>query len=104
MKYTPELTEQIVDLYKVNTSIEDIVAQLIERYPEISERSIIAKLSSSGNYKKKVYLTKQGNLPIKKEAYIDMIAKQLEVDATVLESLEKVNKQVLALIYKRLSK
>ena len=68
----------------------------------VPDRSIIAKLSSLGVYKKKEYLTKRGEVPIKKEEYIDRIAKLLDVNAEFLESLEKVNKAVLALISTRL--
>ena len=64
----------------------------------VPDRSIIAKLSSLGVYKKKEYLTKRGEVPVKKEEYIDRIAKLLDVNAEFLESLEKVNKAVLALI------
>ena len=53
-------------------------------------------------YKKKEYLTKRGELPIKKEEYIERIANLLDVNAEILESLEKVNKSVLALIERRL--
>lgn len=68
----------------------------------VPERSIIAKLSSLGVYKKKEYLTKRGEVPIKKEEYIDRIAKMLDCNAEFLESLEKVNKAVLALISSKL--
>jgi hypothetical protein len=53
-------------------------------------------------YKKKEYLTKRGEIPIKKEEYIERIAKLLDVNAEILESLEKVNKSVLALIERKL--
>ncbi len=66
-------------------------------------RSIIAKLSSLGIYKKKEYLTKRGETPIKKEEYITRIAVLLDVNAEILESMEKCNKNVLQLIESRLA-
>lgn len=115
MKYTPELTKRITEEY-VGTAggathspiapktVAEIAAGLQADYPEevIPERSIIAKLSSIGVYKKKEYLTKRGEVPIKKGEYIERIAVLLDVNAEMLESLEKVNKSVLALLATRL--
>ena len=69
----------------------------------VPERSVIAKLSSLGVYKKKEYLTKRGEIPVKKDEYIERIAKLLDVNSDMLESLEKVNKSVLALIERKLT-
>ena len=69
----------------------------------VPERSVIAKLSSLGVYKKKEYLTKRGEVPVKKDEYIERIAKLLQVNSDMLESLEKVNKSVLALIERKLT-
>jgi len=69
----------------------------------VPERSVIAKLSSLGVYKKKEYLTKRGEVPVKKDEYIERIARLLDVNSDMLESLEKVNKSVLALIEKKLT-
>ena len=105
MKYTPELTKRIVDEYNAGTSILAISMALEseqfgngKEVEPVPERSIIAKLSSLGVYKKKEYLTKRGEIPVKKEEYIERIAKLLDVNAETLESLEKVNKSVLALL------
>jgi len=53
--------------------------------------------------KKKEYLTKRGEVPVKKDEYIERIARLLDVNSDMLESLEKVNKSVLALIERRLT-
>ncbi len=104
MKYTPEITEQIVKQYQSGVSIADIAAEISERDANgiivnpVPERSVIAKLSSLGVYKKKEYLTKRGEVPVKKEEYIERIAALLDVNSDILESLEKVNKSVLALL------
>lgn len=103
MKYTPELTERIVAEYSAGVTVEALSAALtLELGEPVPERSLRAKLSSLGVYRKKEYLTKRGEVPIKKEEYIERISKLLNVNAEILESLEKVNKSVLALIEKKL--
>lgn len=97
MKYTTEITNKMVADYQSEVPVTEIAAGL-----NVPERSVIAKLSSLGVYKKKQYLTKRGEVPIKKEEYIERIGKLLEVNLDMLESLEKVNKSVLALLEKRL--
>lgn len=97
MKYTKEISDKLVNEYEAGRPVEDMAAEL-----GVPTRSVIAKLSSLGVYKKKGYLTKRGEIPVKKEEYIERIAKLLEVNAEQLESLEKVNKSVLALLEKNL--
>jgi hypothetical protein len=106
MKYTKELTDQILHLYTVDqVSVPEIAKTLSTAAgEEVPERSVIAKLSSLGVYKKKEYLTKRGEVPVKKEQYIERIAAMLDVQLDFLESLEKVNKSVLALIATKLDK
>ena len=99
MKYDKNLTARIVTEYGTGASAAQIAAALtLELGEAVPERSIIAKLSSLGIYRKKTYLTKRGETPVKKEEYITRIAKLLDVNAEILESLEKVNKNVLQLI------
>ena len=97
VKYTTELTAQITEAYNSGKSAAEIAEGL-----DVPERSIIAKLSSLGIYKKKEYRTKRGEVPVKKGEYIERIAALLDVNAEMLESLEKVNKQVLALLVTKL--
>ena len=104
MKYDKETTDFLEKSYLAGISVPDIAAQLAAKLGEpVPDRSIIAKLSSMGIYKKKVYLTKRGETPIKKEEYIERIAALLDVSIDILESLEKVNKNVLALLAQNLS-
>ena len=104
MKYTKEISDKLIADYLAGTSTADLSEQLSADHAEVvPERSIIAKLASLGVYKKKEYLTKRGETPVKKEEYIERIAKLLDVNAEILESLEKVNKSVLALIEKKLT-
>ncbi len=93
MKYTPEVTNKLVVDYQAGVSTEELAAQL-----DVPVRSVIAKLSSLGVYQKKSYLNKRGEVPIKKEEYIDRLAVLLNVSIDRLESLEKVNKNVLKLL------
>lgn len=100
MKYTPEITTKIAAAYKEKPDLETVAALAAEY--NVPDRSIIAKLSSLGIYQKKTYLTKRGEVPVKKDEYIDRIAALLDVNLDMLESLEKVNKSVLVLLEKRL--
>lgn len=109
IKYTPELTKKIAQMYLGEGDYEkhtvaEICDQLLLENPPIEapQRSVIAKLSSLGVYKKKEYLTKRGDIPVKKEEYIERISKLLDVNQDMLESLEKVNKSVLALLATKL--
>jgi len=103
MKYTQEITNKLIADYQAGTTVPALSAMMtLEHGEPVPERSIIAKLSSLGVYKKKEYLTKRGEIPIKKEEYIERIAVLLDVSAEILESLEKVNKSVLALIERKL--
>jgi hypothetical protein len=105
MKYTPEITTKLIEDYKSGITESDLSKALSESetcrtgIPTIvPERSIIAKLSALGIYKKKEYLTKRGEVPVKKEEYIARIGKLLDIDLDLLESLEKVTKTALVLI------
>ncbi len=98
MIYTPEITSKLVLDYQSGVPVEELSAQL-----GVPSRSVIAKLASLGVYKRKTYLNKRGEPPIKKEEYIERIAKLLAVQADRLESLEKVNKSVLILLETALS-
>jgi hypothetical protein len=103
VKYTQEITNKLIKQYQEGIEVGAIAAMMtIEHGEPIPERSIIAKLSSLGVYKKKEYLTKRGEVPIKKEEYIERIAQLLDVSAEILESLEKVNKSVLQLLERKL--
>ena len=93
MKYTKEITDKMMADYANEVSVDDIAAEL-----DVPIRSVIAKLSSLGVYKKKQYINKRGEVPIKKEEYIERIGALLDVNLDMLESLEKVNKSVLVML------
>ncbi len=99
MKYTKEITDRLVQRYREGVSV-DVLAQELQ----VPTRSIIAKLSSLEVYQKKQYLNKRGEVPVKKSEYIERIALLLNMNLELLESLEKVNKGVLEVIERELSK
>ena len=78
-KYTPEIEKLMTEQYLANTPVEQIAEAL-----EVPVRSVISKLSSLGVYKKKVYLTKRGETPVKKSEYIERIAIALDIDLELL--------------------
>lgn len=93
MKYTVESTKQLVENYQAGVTVQQLAIDL-----QVPERSVIAKLSSLGVYQKKQYLNKRGEVPTKKSEHIERIANLLQCNIELLESLEKVNKQVLIMI------
>lgn len=97
MKYDKETTDKLLADYASGKSTKEIAEEL-----DVPDRSVIAKLSSLGVYQRKQYTNKRGELPVKKEEYIARIAKLLDVNQELLESLEKVNKNVLILLEKAL--
>ena len=98
MKYTKEITDRIIEQYKAQVPVASIAREL-----DVPDRSIIAKLSSLGVYQKKTYTNKRGEVPIKKYEMIERLAELLQVPSDQLESLEKVNKNVLKLLETKLS-
>jgi len=96
MKYTNDIVEKVVADYKGGRPVKEIALEL-----DVPERSVIAKLSSLGVYKRKEYVTKRGEVPVKKEEYIKRISDLLDINLDLLESLEKVTKSALVLLEKR---
>ena len=101
MKYTKEITDRLIAEYgkePTTSKVQELAQEL-----SVPERSIIAKLSSLGVYQKKQYLNKRGEVPTKKSEHIENIAKLLNMNLELLESLEKVNKSVLLALERALS-
>ena len=93
MKYTNEIALKISKDYLAGVPVASIAEEL-----GVPDRSVIAKLASLGVYKRKEYLNKNDEKPIKKEEYVERIAKLLNTNVELLESLEKVNKGVLKML------
>lgn len=90
VNYTPEQTAQVVQDYMAGTPVEDIASALGR-----SVRSIVAKLSREGVYKRKEYTTKTGEKPIAKEELADEIGQRLNLSENDTGSLAKANKLAL---------
>ena len=97
--YTKAIEEDLYITYGENPTPETV--KLLAEKHNKPERSIISKLSAMGIYRKKVYLSKGGAKPVRKEDLITNISELLEIDPTLLESLEKVTKYALVIIEQR---
>jgi Zn-dependent peptidase ImmA (M78 family) len=90
-RYTPEQETQMRTSYAENPDCIDALADSFG----VSRRSIIAKLSSMGLYKRKGYRTKSGELPVKKATIAETLGKMLELHDFEVEQLEKLSKPLL---------
>jgi hypothetical protein len=97
VNYTAEQTAQIVADYQAGVSVEQIADSMAK-----SVRSIVAKLSREGVYRKKEYVTKTGERAVKKDAHADAIGAILGLPENDVESLTKANKSALQAIFKAL--
>lgn len=93
VNYTAEQTAAIVEAYNAGKTVESIAEMLGK-----STRSIVAKLSREGVYKKKEYVTKTGEKAIKKDSLADEIGAILGMNEADIESLTKANKSALKMI------
>ena len=91
--YNAEQVSFMIDEYSANPT-RDTVDELAEILNK-SIKSIIGKLSREGVYKKAVYRTKTGELPVTKAEIIVKVADVLGADSTKLIGLEKAPKQEL---------
>ena len=98
VNYTPEQTAKIVNDYATGVTVEQIAAAMNK-----SVRSIVAKLSREGVYKKKEYKTKTGEAVVKKDAHADAIGAILKLAENDIESLTKCNKNALRVIFEALA-
>jgi len=93
VNYTPEQTAKMVGDYTTGVTVEAIAETLGK-----SVRSVVAKLSREGVYKKKTYTTKTGEAVVKKDEWADYIGSALGLTEADTESLTKANKTALAKI------
>ena len=100
VNYTPEQTKAILDAYdNGNGSTVEAIAETVGK----SVRSIVAKLSRVGVYKKKEYKTKNGEAVVKKDAHADAIGAILGLPENDIDSLTKANKSALRAIFEALA-
>ena len=93
VNYTVEQASKMVADYEAGVAVEAIADALGK-----SVRSVVAKLSREGVYRKKAYTTKTGDAVVKKDAFADFIAEALALSEADAESLTKANKTALAKI------
>lgn len=98
VNYTPEQTTKMVADYLAGVSTAEIAETLGK-----SVRSVVAKLSREGVYKKKEYKTKTGEAVVKKDAHADAIGAILRLPENDIESLTKANKSALKAIFDALA-
>ena len=98
VNYTAEQTAKIVADYAAGVTVEALATELGK-----SVRSIVAKLSREGVYKKQEYKTKTGEAVVKKDAHADAIGAILRLSENDTESLTKANKAALKAIFDALA-
>lgn len=101
VNYTPEQAAEMVQAYKAAPT-EETVTMLAEKLGKTT-RSIVAKLSREGVYKKKEYKTKTGEAVQKKDTTADAIGAILKLKENDIDSLTKCNKTALAAIFAALA-
>jgi hypothetical protein len=98
VNYTPEQTAEILSGYMLGETVESLAERMGK-----STRSIVAKLSREGVYKKKEYVSKTGEKPVKKDVHADAIGAILQLPENDIESLTKANKSALKAIFDALA-
>ena len=93
MNYSEEQTKHIVQAYRLNPN-RDTVEMLAEELQK-SIKSIIGKLSREGVYRREIYKTKTGELPVTKVEIVSNIADSLGIEVESLAGLEKAPKATL---------
>lgn len=90
VNYTAEQTAAIVEGYTNGSSVEMLAVAFGK-----SVRSIVAKLSREKVYKKKEYVTKSGEIVVKKDELVDKMATMFGLTEAEADSLTKANKTAL---------
>jgi hypothetical protein len=98
VNYTPEQTAKMLEGYAQGVPVEAIAATLGK-----TVRSVVAKLSREGVYRKKEYVSKTGERPVKKDETADQIGSLVGLSEGEIDSLTKANKTALVKILAKLS-
>jgi hypothetical protein len=94
--YTPEQTFKLISAYKESPTTETVNSFAVKFGKTV--KSVVAKLSREGVYKKAEYTTKSGDKPESKKAIADEIGNFLKMDEGNISSLTKANKKALVMI------
>lgn len=100
VNYTAEQTAAMVQQYTAAPTAET-VASMAEAMGK-SVRSIVAKLTREGVYKKKEYTTKKGEAPVTKEELASKLAELCGLSEAEADSMAKANKTGLQKIIAKL--
>ena len=90
VNYTEEMTSKVVNDYNAGVSVEDIAKEVNK-----SVRSVVAKLTREGVYKKKEYVSKSGQRPETKEQLATRIGELVGMAENDATSLAKCSKTAL---------
>lgn len=101
VNYTAEQTIMVVSEYTANP-VKETVEMLAEKLGKTT-KSIVAKLSREGVYKKAEYKTKTGDKVEKKDETADAIGAILRLSENDTSSLAKANKVALKAIFAALA-
>ena len=101
VNYTAEQTAMLIEAYVAKPE-KATVEMLAEKLGK-GVKSIVAKLSKEGVYRKAEYKTKTGEKVQLKNETADAIGAVLKMNENDIDSLTKCNKTALALIWKALA-
>ena len=93
INYTDEQTAFLVEKYSENPSMETVVL-LAEKFDKTT-KSIIGKLSREGVYKRAVYKSKSGEVPVTKLELVNNIAENMGVEVGIWWVSRKAQKRLL---------
>ena len=95
--YTAEQTAELLAAYNAaadEDSRADVVQAFAAKFGK-TVKSIVAKLSREGAYKKREYVSKTGKAPVSKETLADELGMLLNMPEGDVSSLTKANKTAL---------
>lgn len=93
MSYTEQITKELIEAYE-DEPTRETVEKLAEMYSK-SVKSIIGKLSREGVYRREIYKSKTGEVPVTKNEIVNNIADSLGIEIEALSGLEKSPKAAL---------
>ena len=93
VSYTEQITKELIEAYE-NEPTRETVEKLAEIYNK-SVKSIIGKLSREGVYRREIYKSKTGEVPVTKNEIVNNIADSLGIEIEALSGLEKSPKAAL---------
>ena len=93
MNYTEDQTKFIIETYKQKP--DRVTVEMLANDLDKSVKSIIGKLSREGVYRREIYKTKSGELPVTKVEIVSNIADSLGIEVDSLLGLEKTPKATL---------